>query len=117
MKVLWIPYEHKVLSFVDNMLIPVPVNITTVNKIFRISLKDETAIHNWLDKNTEKIDNPKNSEGASLARVGKVLYEKYKKGTEKLKDIYFVGRLENYKYFNMNQAFKNALDIFNNIEQ
>ena len=26
--------------------------------------------------------------------------------------VYFVGRLANYKYFNMDEAFKNALDLF-----
>ena len=38
----------------------------------------------------------------------------YKKEAEALeKDgIYFVGRLANYKYFNMDQAFKNSLDLF-----
>ena len=71
------------------MLVPVPVNITTVNKIFNISLKDEKEMHEWLNKNTEKIDNPKNSEEASLARVGKVLYEKmFKNYTKKQWDLY-----------------------------
>lgn len=44
----------------------------------------------------------------------KALYETYRKKAEKLesKGIYFVGRLANYKYFNMDQAFKNALDLF-----
>ena len=85
----WIPYEHRVLSFVDNMLVPVPVNITTVNKIFNISLKNEKEMHEWLNKNTEKIDNPKNSEETALTRVGKVLYEKmFKNYTKKQWDLY-----------------------------
>src|SRR5689334_10302768 len=29
----WIPYVHRVLSFVDGKLVPVPVNITTVNEL------------------------------------------------------------------------------------
>ena len=42
------------------------------------------------------------------------LYEVYRQETEKLekKGVHFVGRLANYKYFNMDQAFKNALDLF-----
>ena len=40
------------------------------------------------------------------------LYEKYKKLSEKEKDVYFVGRLANYKYFNMDQAIKNSLVFF-----
>lgn len=41
----------------------------------------------------------------------------YKRETDKLKDVYFVGRLANYKYFNMDQAFKNAIDLFEKIER
>lgn len=43
------------------------------------------------------------------------LYEKYKKLAEELrekKNIHFIGRLANYKYFNMDQAIKNALDYY-----
>jgi len=44
------------------------------------------------------------------------IYEKYRKEAEKLTDVFFVGRLANYKYFNMDQAFKNALDVFKALE-
>jgi UDP-galactopyranose mutase len=43
------------------------------------------------------------------------IYAKYKEEADKLTDVYFVGRLANYKYFNMDQAFKNALDLFDSI--
>ncbi len=52
------------------------------------------------------VPNPKNQE----------IYLKYKAKADKLIDIHFVGRLANYKYFNMDQAFKNALDLFNTLE-
>ena len=52
------------------------------------------------------VPNPRNQE----------IYAKYKEEADKLRDIYFVGRLANYKYFNMDQAFKNALDLFESIE-
>lgn len=45
-----------------------------------------------------------------------LIYEKYKVKADALEDIYFVGRLANYKYFNMDQAFKNALDLFAELE-
>lgn len=44
------------------------------------------------------------------------IYARYKERADQLKDIYFVGRLANYKYFNMDQAFKNALDLFKSLE-
>ena len=43
-------------------------------------------------------------------------YEFYKRKADGLSNIFFVGRLANYKYFNMDQAFKNALDLFNELE-
>lgn len=52
------------------------------------------------------VPNPRNQE----------IYNKYKIEAEKLIDVHFVGRLANYKYFNMDQAFKNALDLFNQLE-
>lgn len=44
------------------------------------------------------------------------VYDLYKREAEKLTDVYFVGRLANYKYFNMDQAFKNALELFESLE-
>ena len=35
---------------------------------------------------------------------------------EKLKGVYFVGRLAEYKYYNMDQAIKRALDVFEQIK-
>ncbi len=43
------------------------------------------------------------------------LYGRYKEFAEKEKDVYFLGRLANYKYFNMDQAIKNAIDFFHKI--
>jgi UDP-galactopyranose mutase len=45
------------------------------------------------------------------------LYEKYKTlaKDEESKNVFFVGRLANYKYFNMDQAILNSLEFFNNI--
>lgn len=45
------------------------------------------------------------------------IYERYRQEAEKHPDVHFVGRLANYKYFNMDQAFKNALDLFYKIEK
>jgi len=42
------------------------------------------------------------------------LYEKYKKLTLEEKKVHFLGRLANYKYFNMDAAILNALEYFDN---
>lgn len=40
------------------------------------------------------------------------LYEKYRELSLLEKKVYFLGRLANYKYFNMDQAIKNSLDFY-----
>ena len=44
------------------------------------------------------------------------LYEEYKKMAlqEEKNKVYFLGRLANYKYINMDQAILNSLDFFDN---
>ncbi|MBF0564424.1 MAG: UDP-galactopyranose mutase [Nitrospirae bacterium] len=72
----WLPYEHKVKSCVDGKLVPVPVNISTVNDIFGLHIQTEEEMVRWLDENTVKIADPQNSEEQALSRVGPILYEK-----------------------------------------
>ncbi|HLP44444.1 MAG TPA: UDP-galactopyranose mutase [Candidatus Kapabacteria bacterium] len=40
------------------------------------------------------------------------IYEKYRAAADKLKNTHFVGRLAEYKYLNIDQAVKHALDLF-----
>lgn len=85
----WIDYEHKVLSHVDGKLVPIPVNIETVNKIFGLNIQTEKDMQKWLEKNVKKIKNPSNSEEASLAKMGPDLYEKlFKNYTKKQWDAW-----------------------------
>lgn len=85
----WDTYEHRVLSYVDGKLVPVPVNIETVNTLFDLNIQSEAEMSRWLDDNCEKIENPVNSEESAISRVGKVLYEKmFKNYTKKQWDLY-----------------------------
>uniref|UniRef100_A0A7S2BDZ4 UDP-galactopyranose mutase C-terminal domain-containing protein n=1 Tax=Octactis speculum TaxID=3111310 RepID=A0A7S2BDZ4_9STRA len=45
------------------------------------------------------------------------LYEKYRELAEKEEGVCFVGRLASYKYFNMDQAILNALEIYDNLKE
>lgn len=72
----WAPYRHRVLSFVDGILVPVPVNITTVNKLFNLDIKNKEEMKRWLRKQIIPIKHPQNSEESALSRVGPLLYEK-----------------------------------------
>lgn len=85
----WTSYEHKVKALVDGKLVPVPVNITTVNMLLGENIRNEAEMDEWLEKNQIKNDNPKNGQEAAEARVGKILYEKiFKNYTKKQWDKY-----------------------------
>jgi len=43
----------------------------------------------------------------------KSLYERYKLLASTEKNVHFIGRLASYKYFNMDQAIRNAMDYYN----
>ncbi|MFB9080698.1 UDP-galactopyranose mutase [Flavobacterium procerum] len=72
----WYTWEHKEIARIDGKTVPIPVNITTVNKLFNLNLEDEAEMKNWLSQNRTPIVNPSNGEEAILNRVGTVLYEK-----------------------------------------
>jgi UDP-galactopyranose mutase len=70
----WIPYEHRVTAFVNNQFVPIPVNITTVNRLLRLNIQSEEEMIAWLEKHQYKGE-IKNSKDAALARVGEKLYK------------------------------------------
>lgn len=85
----WYPWEHKVLAKVDHHLVPIPVNITTVNKLFDENISTEEEMQQWLSTNRITYEAPKNGEEAVLNRVGEVLYDKmFKHYTKKQWDKY-----------------------------
>jgi UDP-galactopyranose mutase len=43
------------------------------------------------------------------------LYEKYAKKAAEYKSVYFIGRLAEYKYYNMDRVVKRAFDVFETI--
>lgn len=80
----WFPYEHRVVAHVNGKIVPIPVNRTTVNRMFGISLKNEEEMYSWIEAEKESIEVPKNAEDAVLARMGRRLYEAlFKEYTQK----------------------------------
>ena len=45
------------------------------------------------------------------------LYKSYQKLAENEENVVFIGRLASYKYFNMDEAIKNALEMFNEMDK
>lgn len=71
----WRPYEHRVLASVDGCEVPMPVNLTTIEKVFGVALDEESG-REFLDARAIKCDYIRTSRDVVLSRVGEVLYEK-----------------------------------------
>lgn len=81
----WMPYELRVKTRVKlendtEKIVPVPVNIDTVNQLFDLNIKTTEEMDQWLKENQIPCDNPSNSEEIALSRVGKRLFELIFKG-------------------------------------
>ncbi|MGE5368455.1 MAG: UDP-galactopyranose mutase [Chloroflexota bacterium] len=75
----WRPYEHRVLAAVDGMLVPIPINLTTVNRLFGLNL-DSEGLAAWLAERAEPRPEIRTSEDVVVSVVGRELYEKFFKG-------------------------------------
>ncbi len=75
----WRPYEHRVLASVDGMLVPIPINMNTINSLYGMNLSCD-EVSGFLKDKAEKKDRIITSEDVVLSHVGKDLYEKFFKG-------------------------------------
>lgn len=75
----WRPYEHRVLANVDGLLLPVPINLDTVNKLYGLSL-DSEGMEAFLAERREVVDDIRTSEDVVVSTVGRDLYEKFFRG-------------------------------------
>jgi UDP-galactopyranose mutase len=72
----WRPYEHRVLASVDGMLVPIPINLDTINNLYGLSLSS-VQMKEFLESKAMKKDRIVTSEDAVLNKVGTELYEKF----------------------------------------
>jgi UDP-galactopyranose mutase len=75
----WRFYEHRVLADVDDMLVPIPINLDTVNKLYGLNLTSE-QLQDWFAERAEKIGEIRTSEDVVVSVVGRELYEKFFRG-------------------------------------
>jgi UDP-galactopyranose mutase len=71
----WRQYEHHVIASVDGMLVPIPISLETINKLYNLNL-NSTEMQAFLDKLAEPCDNIRTSEDVVVSKVGRELYEK-----------------------------------------
>ena len=75
----WRPYEHKVLASVDGQLVPIPINLNTINELYGLNL-NSSELEKFYESKAVKTDSIKTSEDVVISKVGKELYEKFFKG-------------------------------------
>lgn len=72
----WRPYEHRVLAHYAGELYPMPINRTTINRLYGLNL-DEAGIARFLEEVREPRDAIRTSEDVVLSGVGHDLCEKF----------------------------------------
>lgn len=75
----WIPYEHRVLASLNEKLYPIPINQTTINRLYGLSL-DEDGVARFLEQVREERSPIRTSEDVVLSSVGRDLCEKFFRG-------------------------------------
>ncbi|YAF98020.1 MAG: UDP-galactopyranose mutase [Nodularia sp. CChRGM 3473] len=75
----WRAYEHRVLASVDGQLVPIPINLDTINKLYGMNLNSFEA-EEFFKSLAETIEYICTSEDVVVSKVGRVLYEKFFRG-------------------------------------
>jgi UDP-galactopyranose mutase len=78
----WRNYQHKVLARLDGQLVPVPINLNTINTLYNLNLST-VELEDFFASRAEKIDRVITSEDVVVKAVGRELYEKFFKGYTK----------------------------------
>jgi UDP-galactopyranose mutase len=83
----WRPYEHRVLASVDGQLVPIPINMNTINALYGLNLNAQ-QVEEFFQSRAEKIYPVRNSEDVVVNKIGRELYEKFfKRYTRKQWDL------------------------------
>jgi len=72
----WREYQHRVLASVDGMLVPMPINLDTINKLYGLNLTS-FEVEDFFAKLAEKRQHIRTSEDVVVSKVGRELYEKF----------------------------------------
>ncbi len=75
----WDPYEHRVLAKVGDQLLPIPINRTTINRLYGLEL-DAAGVEAYLRRVRVPRPQRRTSEDVVLDSVGADLCEKFFRG-------------------------------------
>lgn len=72
----WRQYQHRVRAMVDGRLLPIPINLDTINELYGLQLTPE-GMKTYLASVAEKREQILTSEDVVVNGVGRELYEKF----------------------------------------
>ncbi|TAF09892.1 MAG: UDP-galactopyranose mutase [Nostocales cyanobacterium] len=75
----WRSYEHRVLASVDGQLVPIPINLDTINKLYGMDL-NSFEVEDFFKALAEPKEYIYTSEDVVVSKIGRVLYEKFFRG-------------------------------------
>ncbi|HEX2177985.1 MAG TPA: UDP-galactopyranose mutase [Actinomycetota bacterium] len=72
----WRRYEHRVRASVDGRLVPIPINLDTINELYGMNLTS-AQVEDFFRSVAEPIAHCLTSEDVVVSKVGRELYEKF----------------------------------------
>lgn len=75
----WRPYQHRVRAYVDGMLLPIPINLDTINQLYGLNL-NSFEVEKFLESVAEPRAQIRTAEDVVVSKVGRALYEKFFRG-------------------------------------
>lgn len=75
----WRQYQHRVRACVDGRLVPIPINLDTINELYGLNVNGQ-GMKDFLATVAEKREKIVTSEDVVVGTVGRELYEKFFRG-------------------------------------
>ena len=72
----WRPYQHRVRARVDGQIVPIPINLDTINSLYGLNLTS-FEVEDFFKKLAEPCNEIRTSEDVVVSTVGRELYEKF----------------------------------------
>src|SRR4029453_7102271 len=72
----WRPYQHRVRAWGDGQLVPIPINLDTINTLYGLNLTS-FQLDDFFASVAEPCEHVRTSEDVIVSKVGRVLYEKF----------------------------------------
>jgi len=72
----WRSYQHRVRASVDGQIVPIPINLDTINTLYGLNLTS-FEVEEFFKKLAEPCEQIRTSEDVVVSKVGRELYEKF----------------------------------------